>query len=243
MSPQYIKTTYYYISNPPSSPPIPPKPKSVRFLMAPEPRQVGFAPIPATYSRLPHDDELYVMKAFARHASHCATCARPYEVSRKGGSLCSKGNQRALDVAQYVFNKDGQTFSVVDLDDNHRVQMELPVDCAVVRELLKAMERGLRLRRKAPTSRSDEKYQMPPRVIQPTFEHQRPQEPRYIRKPVLETVVPPSSRREKHSHSGRGSLYESDMKERERRLKRSAYYSVGSRGVIPVPAKDYGDYY
>ena len=211
--------------------------------MAPASRQVGFAPVPATYSRLPHDDELYVMKAYTRHASHCSACAHPYDTHRKGASLCSKGHQRALDVAQYVFNKAGQTFSVVDLDGNQRVQMEIPADCAVVRELLKAMERGLRLRRKVPATSYDETYHVAPRIIQSTFEHQRPQEPRYIRKPVLETVVPPSSRREKRSHSGRGSLYESDMKERERRLKRSTYYSVGSRGVLPVPAKDFGDYY
>lgn len=212
--------------------------------MAFAPRQVGFAPIPATYSRLPHDDELYVMKAFARHASHCSACAHPYEVYRKGGSLCSKGHQRALDVAQYVFNKAGQTFSVVDLEGNRRVQMEIPVDCAVVRELLKATERGLRLRRKVPVASHNETYRLPPRVIQPTFEHQRPQEPRYIRKPVLETAMLPASHREKRSHSGRGSLYEADMKERERRNNsRPTNYSVGSRGALPVPAKDYDDYY
>ena len=209
--------------------------------MAPATRQVDFAPIPATYSRLPHDDELYVMKAFTRHASHCSTCAHPYDVHRKGGSLCSKGHQRALDVAQYVFNKAGQTFSVVDLDGNHRVQMEIPADCAVIRELLKAIERGLRLRRKVPTTSYDETYHNSPRVIQPTFEHRPQQEPRSIRKPTVETA-PSSSRREKHSRSGRGSLYEADMKERERRLKRRTYYSVGSRGVLPVPAIDDGYY-
>ena len=211
--------------------------------MASPSRQVGFAPITATYSRLPHDDELYVMKAFARHASHCSTCARPYEVYRKGGSLCSKGHQRARDVSQYVVNKAGQPFSVVDLEDDHRVQMEIPADCIVIRELLKALERGLRLRRKVPVTSQNESHRLPPRVIQPTFEHRRPQEPRYVRKPMLETAVAPSSRREKHSPSGRGSLYEADMKERERRYKpRPTYYSVGSRGVLPVPAKDDGYY-
>ncbi|KAL9025806.1 MAG: hypothetical protein Q9196_005436, partial [Gyalolechia fulgens] len=102
--------------------------------------QVGFAPIPA-YSRLPRDDELYVMKAFARHASHCSACAHPYEVHRHGGTLCSKGHQRALDVAQYVYNKGGQSFSAVDGNGNHRVQIEIPANCEAVRSLLKAMER------------------------------------------------------------------------------------------------------
>ena len=91
-------------------------------------------------SRFPHDEELYVMQAFTRHASHCSTCAHLYGVHRKDGSLCSKGRQRALDVAQYVFNKAGQTFSVVDLDGNRRVQMEILAHCSVVQELLKAVE-------------------------------------------------------------------------------------------------------
>ena len=243
VSPQYTKTTYYYIPTPPSKPPVSPKPQSSQTAMASPSRQVGFAPNPVTYSRLPHDDELHVMKAFARHASHCSTCARPCEVHRKGGSLCSKGHQRALDVTQYVYNKAGQTFSVVDREGNQNVQMEIPADCIVVRELLKAMERGLRLRRKVPVTSKDESHRLPPRVIQPTFEHRRPQEPRYIRKPMLETAVTPSSRREKHSHSGRGSLYEADMKERERRYKpRPTYYSAGSRDALPVPARDDGYY-
>ena len=216
------------------------------------PRQVGFAPIPATYSRLPHDDELYVMKAFARHASHCSKCAHPYEVHKNGGSLCSKGHQRAIDVAQYVMQKAGKAYSVVDLDGNRRVQMEIPADCAAVRELLKAIELGLRLRRKTPVVSYDETYPVPPRVSSyPAERDTRPREPRYISKPQLETSEPPpsltrkASVREKPYYGGRGSLYESDMKERERRYmqqqRQSTYYSVGSRGALPVPAKD--DYY
>ena len=49
-----------------------------------------------------------------------------------------------------MFNRDGKTFSVVDLDDNRKVQMEIPADCIIIRELLKAIECGLRLRRKIP---------------------------------------------------------------------------------------------
>ena len=215
------------------------------------PRQVGFAPIPATYSRLPHDDELYVMKAFARHATHCTQCAHPYEVHKNGGSLCSKGHQRAIDVAQYVMQKAGKAYSVVDLDGNRRVQMEIPADCGAVRELLKAMERGLRLRRKTPVVSYDETYPVPPRVSSYPERDSRPREPRHISKPMLETAEPPpsltrkASVREKPYHYGRGSLYESDMKERERRYKQqqrqATYYSVGSRGALPVPPKD--DYY
>ncbi|KAK4692603.1 hypothetical protein P7C71_g4632, partial [Lecanoromycetidae sp. Uapishka_2] len=218
---------------------------------ASSPRQVSFAKVPTTYSRLPHDDELFVIKAFARHASHCASCAHPYEVHKKGGSLCSKGHQRALDVTEYVLNKAGQAYSMVDLDGNQRVQLEIPADCSVVRELLKALERGLRLRRKTPAISYDENYPIGPRILPADYDR-REREPRYISKPTLETPLPPTtltrspSRHEKPYYSGRGSLFESDMKERERRYKQQqrqqqTYYSVGPRGALPVPAKD--EYY
>lgn len=256
MSPQYTKTTYYYPTTPPPSPiSILKRSQSLPTTMpaATSPRQVGFAPIPATYSRLPHDDELYVLKAFARHASHCPVCAHPYDVHRKGGTLCSKGHARALDVAQYVFTKAGQAFSVVDLDGNRRVQMEIPADCGAVRELLKAMERGLRLRRKIQPVSYDKTYPIPPRIIQ-SNPPPREKEPRTIRTPTLETSLPPPSLvrtysrrdRDRPTHlSGRGSLYESDMKAQRRRERErsTSYYNVGSRGVLPVPAKDEEYYY
>ncbi|KAL8801669.1 MAG: hypothetical protein Q9182_004306 [Xanthomendoza sp. 2 TL-2023] len=209
-------------------------------------RQVDFAPIPA-YSRLPRDDELYVMKAFARHAGHCSTCARPYEVHRNGGTLCSKGHQRALDVAQYIYNKGGRSFSLIDRDGNHCVQVEIPANCEAVRSLLKAMERGLRLRRKVQPVSYDKTYNIPPRKVPSTCEYDTPQrplrEPRYIRKPSLETVEPPprvQQYRHQKSTSGRGSLYEDDMRERQRRyVERSpVYVKAAPRNAPPVPPKD-----
>ncbi|KAL8715725.1 MAG: hypothetical protein Q9220_000392 [cf. Caloplaca sp. 1 TL-2023] len=209
-------------------------------------RQVDFAPTPA-YSRLPRDDELYVIKAFARHASHCSTCARPYEVHRNGGTLCSKGHQRALDVAQYIYNKGGQSFSVVDRDGNNRVQVEIPINCEAVRSLLKAMERGLRLRRKVQPVSFDATYPIPARKLPSDYTSQQPlREPRYIRKPSLETAEPPprvqQQRRQKSlSSQGRGSLYDEDMRERQRRYKERSspvYYTAAPRNPPPVPPKE-----
>ncbi|KAL9585542.1 MAG: hypothetical protein Q9212_001467 [Teloschistes hypoglaucus] len=214
-------------------------------------RQVGFAPIPA-YSRLPRDDELYVMKAFARHASHCSQCARPYEVHRNGGTLCPKGHQRALDVAQYIYNKGGQSFSVVDRDGSQRVHVEIPMNCEAVRSLLKAMERGLRLRRKLQPTSYDKTYVIPPRNLPSgprkpasdySHESSPTREPRYIRKPSLETAEPPprvQQQRYEKSLFGRGSLFEDDMRERQRRYKeRSAIcYRSAPRTAPPVPPKE-----
>ena len=218
------------------------------------PRQVTFGPIPATVSRLPRDDELYVMQKFARHASQCAACAHPYTVHKTGRTLCPKGHARALAVTEYVIAKEGKHHSVIDLEGNKRVEIEIPPDCGAVRELLKALERGLRLRRQEPIVSYDKTYPVAPRVkatdyyddayiIAPpvtTKYTERPRESRR-RSPVIETVEPSSSlrrtksERENKAYRGRGSLYEADMKEKERRARqqerRSTYYSVGDRGT------------
>ena len=204
-------------------------------------RQARFAPIPATYSRLPRDDEIYVMKAFARHCSHCSACSDPYAVHLAGRSLCSKGWQRALDVTQYVFNKAGQAFSVVDLEGNKRCQVEIPADCDAVRQLLKAIERGLRLRPNSSSSSSkkerltsyDENYYVAPRRT--TAERDlaydlkyADSEPRHSRKSKVEVEDTPAPR------------YVTSAPRRFQSVKQrpTSYYEVGSRGKLPVPGRD-----
>ena len=199
-------------------------------------RRVSFtAPV---YSRLPRDDEAYVMKAFAHHASHCPSCANPYEVHRSGGTLCPKGHQRALDVAQYVYNKGGKAYSLVDREGSQRVQIEIPPNCEAVRSLLRAMERGLRIMKRAPTVSYDRTYYVAPRPV--TIYR----EPSYSREPRLETAEPPAwaavkrPRVESVSYRGRGSLYDAEMRDRARYSKPAVYYRVASQGP-PVPPKDY----
>ena len=223
-------------------------------------RQAHFAPILATVSRLPRDDEAFVMRRFAKHASHCADCAHPYMVHKTGRTLCPKGHQHAIQVTEYVISKDGKPHSVIDMEGNKIVEIEIPPECGAVRELLKALERGLRLRRNAPVISYDETYLVRPRVkptayyddhdtytIAPpstratmTPKHtERPRDSRR-RPPVIETVEPSTlrrtkSERENKAYRGRGSLYEADMKEKERlrrqQERRSTYYTVGDRGA------------
>ncbi|MCJ1486719.1 hypothetical protein MMC06_006897 [Schaereria dolodes] len=207
-------------------------------------RQVEFSPTPV-YSRLPRDDEAYVMKAFARHASHCSSCERPYEVHRRGGTLCPKGHQRALDVAQYVYNKGGQAYSQVDREGHQRVQIEIPPGCEAVRSLLKAMERGLRLMKKAPAVSYDSTYYIQPRTT--SFIERAP---RQVIKPRLETAEPPRypsrrsssrARMESVPYLGKGSSFAADLKERERSYatRSPVYFTAAPRNPPPVPPKDY----
>ena len=138
--------------------------------------------------------------------------------------------------------KAGKPHSVVDMEGNKRVEIEIPPDCGVVRELLKALERGLRLRRKTPVISYDETYPVAPRVKARPYDDNdayliAPQSaratPTYTERPrdrdsrrksaMIETLEQSSSsalRRTKSErekgYRGRGSLYEADMKEKER---------------------------
>jgi len=194
-------------------------------------RTVGFAPIPATYSRLPHDDELYVMRAFARHSAHCKLgCAHPYKTHLTGRTLCAKGMKRALDVAQYVFSKADHAFSVIDLEGNKRIQVEIPADCAAVRELLQSVERGLRLsqrQQQKPVVSYDEDYYVAPRRLPADYER-------------AATYTSTRHQRNERPTSVYATSYATQPRYGSRRQR--TYYSVGSSGVLPVPRKE-DDYY
>ena len=96
------------------------------------------------------DDEAYVMKAFAHHASHCKTCDKPFEVFKHGGTLCPRGHQRARDVAEYVCSRGGKIYSLLESEDGLQRQLEIPAELGSVRSLLIAMEHGLQIMRSAP---------------------------------------------------------------------------------------------
>ena len=64
-----------------------------------------------------------------------------------GGTLCERGHAYARDVAQYIYSKGGKAYSVIDRAANDaRVQIEIPPECYVIRDLLKAVDKGLKVR-------------------------------------------------------------------------------------------------
>lgn len=206
-------------------------------------RQARFAPVPATVSRLPYDDESYVMKAFSRHVSHCDECLLP-------SVLCAKGYARAMDVTQYMLPSNGRSYSIIDLDDNQRVQVEIPAGCEQVRGLLKAVERGSLRQKTSPSSSPkpaktrapvsyDENYYVGPRQT-PSRQRDLGEEldasdaeyqtyerrPRIGQQPRFEKIQPLSRSTTVYrplSSARRGQ---------------STYYTVGSRGKLPVPGKN-----
>ncbi|KAI9770656.1 MAG: hypothetical protein M1839_003077 [Geoglossum umbratile] len=189
-------------------------------------RQVAFSSSNSV-SRQPHEDELEAIRRFASHASHCRKCAHPYEVHVTGGTLCDRGHHYAQNVASYVYNKAGKAYSVMDRDDGLApTQVEIPVNCGAVRELLKAMERGLRIR-KAPLISYDRTYSIAPRVIMaPHPPAQQIVEVPHRRHSTLHHHHAVVRHSEKPYISGRGSLYASDMNDRHRRYLADSLYST-----------------
>lgn len=203
-------------------------------------RHVLFDPKP-DYSRPAHDDEAYVAKAWTRHTSHCEQCARPYELYKRGGTLCPKGQQRARAVAEYLYNKEGEVYSVVDQERRQSTRVEIPAGCDSVRDLLKALDRGFIRQSQTPVESYDRTYLIAPRRrrTQP-----RTDEPRYIREPPQIEIVDPAPSfytREipREKPSGRGSLYRQDMRERESRREsvQPIYYMAAPKRAPVISAK------
>lgn len=217
----YYNNTHFHRTSEPVSPTHSPTIRRTKsFAMPSLASRVSFQPQPV-YSRLPRDDEAYVMRAFSRHASHCDYCADPYHVHRTGGTLCSKGHRRAIDVAQYIYNKRGQAYSVVDREGSQRVQIEIPRKCDAVRGLLKAMERGLQLRQQAPVASKDRTYYVQER---PVNVHQVPAPQRLSKSHVAEPKIPSPPRTA--SYSTRDSVYEIHSKPRYYESRRPAHYQA-----------------
>jgi hypothetical protein len=177
-------------------------------------------------------DEEYVMEAFERHANHCSKCADPLKTHEEDRSLCERGHQYAIDVAEYLYSKNGKAYSTLDRARNQPTLIKIPRDCHAVRALLLAIEDGLRLNRKekavavqeprSPIITYDRTYPVPPRrstTQQPlAYNEIIEREPRDMKR---RRVIVYSSPR---SSPSRGSLYEADAAERRRYKESSRIY-------------------
>jgi len=166
------------------------------------------------------DDEKFVLYEFERHASHCSRCANPLSAFRERRNLCPRGHQYAVDVAEYLYRKNGRDYSMVDRGFDQLMEVKIPRECIAAHSLLLAIEEGLRVHRKdekPPVIHSyDSTYYVPPRQA----DTQR--EP-YTQ--IIERTPAPTKRRRVivyHQRSpSRGSLYESDHFDRIRRQNES----------------------
>ncbi|KAH9879675.1 hypothetical protein IAQ61_001494 [Plenodomus lingam] len=218
-------------------------------------RVVGFHRDPvASISRPVNTDESWPAYHFEMHARKCAYCHSPYEVFRNHDQLCDVGHRLAQEVARFIYNRDGATYSTVE-EDNKIVRVELPAGYIEVAGLLKAIERSLRSRSRRSFVSMDRSYYIaprsPPTIPQRSRSVKVEQEPKIRSKasrPRSGEIVdwPESQPKPKRAlteisntaGSKRGSLYEEDLAKQRRNAK---HYSVEVR----EPTRDYrvSDYY
>ncbi|KAL4900664.1 hypothetical protein BDW74DRAFT_182501 [Aspergillus multicolor] len=184
------------------------------------------------------DDEHFVMMAFERHADHCHTCSDPRHVLAKGDSLCRRGTEYALDVASYLYSKNRKSYSVVDRDTlKQPTLVNIPRRCIATRDLLLALEDGLKLHKKEEKDKApavqkpiisyDSTYVVPPRRSNSqkvTATEIIEREPRTTTVKTRRIIIYNSPRRSSSSRGSpsRGSLYDSDAADRVERVKESS---------------------
>lgn len=150
---------------------------------------------------------------FEYHARSCPDCHHPYKVYKEHHRLCPTGHQFAQDVAIYLYNVDGETYSACDA--YMRVRVEVPTSFVETRELLKAMEKSLKSRSRSNFVSLDRSYYVQPRA--PKRSHTVKVE--QSRRPKSMIVDWPEE--QKHvtvaaGSSKRGSLYDADIEQRRR---------------------------
>jgi hypothetical protein len=188
------------------------------------------------------DDRVY---SFEKHASSCYSCYNPYRIYRKGGKLCSKGHGLAVEVADLLFklHSDG-TVSKHSRSEYQEIQVEIPKDYENVFGLLKALEHSGKGFLKRPVS-YDRTYVVQPR---PPRSSSVPDKRRYSHhsdqhhrdhQPV---IIEPNSRRKSSKHY-RGSLYNSDRVDQERRDRRERSTRYEDSRLSSLDDWNYSRYY
>lgn len=188
---------------------------------------MGFLKDPVSaVSRPMSDNENWALSDFEMHAQRCTYCHDPYEVHRNHDQLCEIGHRLAQEVAVFLYNRDGETYSTVE-ENNKLVHVEIPAGFTQVRDLLRAIERSLRHRSRTPFVSMDRTYYVAARVPARTHSVKIEQGPKTKTKsrPKAEIVDWPSSKPtvttevNNSRHSKRGSLYEQDLAIQRRNAK------------------------
>lgn len=178
-----------------------------------------------------YDDEKLVVDDYERHASHCTLCSNPIQTHKDGRPLCTSGTTRARTLAKYIYSRNGKHYSTVDYESGKSTRVKLPRDTFAVRDLLTALEQGLRLREKPlvvqpvqPVS-YDRTYpvvarrasgQTRPRSMSPDTYQIIERAPRLSRSPTSIMYRSPGGSPSRPT-SSRGSLYNSDRQDRVER--------------------------
>ena len=144
-----------------------PNPKEVRSSKAAlPPRIVRFdtGALVTGVTRPMYSSEAWALYSFEEHAQRCSSCYRPYEVHRNGRQLCERGHSLAQGVASQLYKDRGGIVYSTAKEDQRLVNVEIPHGFEHGLQLLSAIERSLRHRRRTPFVSFDKSYFIAPRV-------------------------------------------------------------------------------
>ncbi|EEQ32094.1 hypothetical protein McanMca71_001679 [Microsporum canis] len=190
-----------------------------------------------SHSRQPITQEFHVMDRYAGHASRCKICANPIEVISKGGNLCDRGIRHAHNLILCIRSRGGKAYAAVDIEFTPK-QIEIPPQCSVINDLLRALDLGLlaKLQKPQPVvinvrndSRKSQAENTPSSPVSPSAS---------LPECSSSTVVVVSSRKGKEtsrddlSFSRRGTLYPNET---SNQLVTRTYHSSSKSG-IKVPS-------
>ncbi|KAL1610640.1 hypothetical protein SLS60_002310 [Paraconiothyrium brasiliense] len=213
-------------------------------------RNVGFMRDPVSaVSRPVNTEESWAAHHFETHAQKCAYCRDPYEVYRSHDQLCEIGHRLAQEVAAFLYQRsDGKSYSTVE-EENKLVQIELPSGYVQVRSLLKAIERSLRHRSRAPFVSMDRTYYVAARTPVRSRSVKVDQEIKHKSRPRSGEIVDwPSPKAQKvtvevdNASSKRGSLYEQDIA-MQRRMAKNYKIEVREPSVRDLREQRLSGYY
>ena len=112
-----------------------------------------------------HKSEAWALYHFEEHAQRCGACYHPYEVYRNSEQLCERGHSLAQGVASQLYkDREGIVYSTAK-EDQRLINVEIPHGFEHALQLLKAIERSLRHRRRTPFVSFDRTYYVPPRIM------------------------------------------------------------------------------
>ena len=215
-------------------------------------RVVGFNPDPViSVSRPVNTSESWPAYHFEMHARKCAYCHNPYEVHRNHEQLCDVGHRLAQEVARFIYNHNGATYSTIQ-EDNKIVRVEVPAGYVEAAGLLKAIERSLRHRSRKPFVSMDRSYYVAPRTAPSLPQRSRSvkveQEPKTKVKAsrprsgeIVDWPAAPKAKRplaeiSNTPNSKRGSLYEEDVAKQRQYAK---HYAVEVREPSHRDSREY----
>jgi len=178
-----------------------------------------------------HDDEKLVVNDYERHASNCTTCSTAVQARKEGRTLCTSGNARARTLTNYLYSRNGKHYSTVDYESGKSTRVKVPREASAVRDLLTALEQGMRLREKPlvvqpvqpvsydrtyPVAARRASGQIRPRSMSPDTYQIIERAPRLSRSPTSIMYRSPGGSPSRPT-SSRGSLYNSDRQDRVER--------------------------